>query len=66
MIFILFISALLLIFVGQNIDVVDVRFLLWSISMSRAVLILFILLLGFTFGWFIHSYYTYQKSKNKI
>ena len=63
MILILFLSALSLIFIIQNIDVVDVHFLFWSISMSRALLIFFILLIGFTLGWFLHSYFSYTKSK---
>ncbi|MGD0276562.1 MAG: LapA family protein [Syntrophales bacterium] len=61
MIFILFLSALSLIFIVQNIDVVEVRFLFWSISMSREILILFALLIGFTLGWFLHSYFSYKK-----
>jgi putative membrane protein len=52
-----------LIFVAQNIDIVTVNFLFWDISMSRAVLILFSLLIGLIIGWFLHSYFLYLKNK---
>ena len=65
MIFILFLSALLLIFIVQNFDVVNLRFLFWRISMSTATLILFVLvlLIGFTLGWFLNSYFSYKKGQ---
>ncbi len=56
-------ALLALIFLGQNIDVVTVRFHLWEMSMSRAVLIFFLFLTGFIAGWFLHSYLSYQKNK---
>jgi len=59
-------AVLSLIFVAQNIDVVTVRFLFWEISMSRAVLIFFILLIGFIIGWFLNSYLSYRKDKRNF
>jgi len=52
-----------LIFVIQNVAAVDVNFLLWTVSMSRALLIIFTLVIGFLLGWFLHSYYSYRRSK---
>ncbi|OGP90537.1 MAG: hypothetical protein A2031_02810 [Deltaproteobacteria bacterium RBG_19FT_COMBO_43_11] len=52
-----------LIFLAQNIDVVTVNFLFWDISMSRAVLIFFSLLIGFIIGWFLNSYLSYRRDK---
>ncbi len=57
--------CLSLIFVAQNIDVVTVSFLFWDISMSRAVLIFFSLLIGFIIGWFLHSYFLYLRGKRE-
>ncbi len=54
-----------LIFLAQNTEVAKVSFLFWDISMSRAVLLFFSLLIGFIFGWFLHSYLLYRKKKNK-
>jgi len=55
-----------LIFVAQNVTVVKVSFLFWDISMSSAVLLFFSLLIGFTIGWFLHSYLSYRRDKREI
>ncbi len=39
------------IFVVQNTVVVDVRFLAWKVSMSRALMLLGTLLIGIIAGW---------------
>jgi len=51
------------IFIVQNVAAVDVNFLLWTVSMSRALLIIFTLVIGFLLGWFLHSFYAYRSSK---
>ena len=43
--------ALMGIFVLQNMDVVRVDFLIWSVEASRAIIYLVILLLGIFIGW---------------
>jgi uncharacterized integral membrane protein len=58
--------CLALIFLAQNIQVVTVSFLLWEVSMSRAVLLFFSLLIGFIIGWFLHSYLSYRKDKKEF
>lgn len=52
-----------LIFLAQNIEVVTVSILLWEISMSLAVMIFFLTLIGFMIGWSLHSYLSYRKTK---
>lgn len=59
-------AGICLIFLAQNIQVVTVSFLSWEISMSRAVLIVFTLLIGFVIGWFLHSYLAYRKDKKEF
>ena len=58
--------CLALIFVAQNIQVVTVSFLFWEISMSRAILLFFSLLIGFIIGWFLNSYLSYRKDKKEF
>jgi putative membrane protein len=58
--------CLALIFLAQNIQVVTVSFLFWEVSMSRAVLLFFSLLIGFIIGWFLHSYLSYRKDKKEF
>lgn len=60
------IAGLVVIFITQNVVAVDVTFLFWSISMSRALLIFFVLVIGFVLGWFLHSYFVYKKSKEDL
>ena len=55
-----------LIFLAQNIEVVTVKFIFWELSMSRAVLLFFSLLLGFVIGWFLNSFLSYRKDKNNL
>ena len=43
--------ALVLIFVLQNTEVVEVKFLLWTKSMSRALTLLLTFLIGLAAGW---------------
>ena len=58
-------ALLALIFLVQNIEVMTVHFLFWQLSMSRAIFLFFILLIGFIIGWFLHSFVSYsQKKKN--
>ena len=45
--------GLVVIFVLQNTQVVDVRFLFWTISMSRALMIFGTLVIGLIGGWLL-------------
>ena len=53
--------ALVLVFVLQNMTVVEVKFLFWSLSVPRSLLIFVTLLLGVIIGWFIAG--TLRKSR---
>jgi uncharacterized integral membrane protein len=56
-------ALFVIIFLAQNIEVVKVSFLFWEVSMSRAVLLFFSLLIGFIVGWILHSFLSYRKNK---
>jgi len=56
-------AFIVLIFLAQNTEVVKVSFLFWEMSMSRAVLLFFSLLIGFVAGWILHSFLSYRKNK---
>ena len=43
--------AFVLIFVVQNTQVVEFRFLIWTISLSRALMLFGTLAIGFIAGW---------------
>ena len=46
--------ALVLTFVVQNMQVVEVKFLAWTISMSRALMIFGTLVIGIVAGWLLN------------
>lgn len=45
--------AVVLIFVVQNTQVVEFRFLIWTISLSRALMLFGSLAIGFVAGWLL-------------
>jgi putative membrane protein len=49
------VGVIVVIFVIQNGEVVDVSFLFWTLTVSRAVMVLVIFLVGTIFGWIGHS-----------
>lgn len=62
---IIILVSIAVIFITQNVTVVEVNLLFWSISMSRALLIFFTLVIGFILGWSLHSYLSYRRAKNE-
>ena len=45
--------ALVVVFVIQNTQVIEVRLLAWTVSMSRALMVLVTLLIGIIAGWLV-------------
>ena len=52
------------IFITQNVTVVEVNLFFWQVTISRALLIVINLLIGFLLGWFFKSYTGYKKTKS--
>lgn len=52
----LVVLVLTTIFIFQNTDVVELRFLFWKLAMSRALMFVFLLFIGIAAGWFLHSH----------
>lgn len=44
-----------ILFVFQNIGVVEIRFLFWSAAVSRSLLLVIVLIVGILVGWIWHS-----------
>jgi uncharacterized integral membrane protein len=63
MILILILACLAVIFIIQNVEILEIRFLLWSIQMSQSLLMFFLVAAGVIIGWFLNSFY--KKSKDK-
>jgi len=66
LVLVLIFASLAAIFIIQNVAAVEVTFLFWSISMSRALLVFFTLVAGIILGWFLNTYYSYRKAKEEL
>jgi putative membrane protein len=52
------------VFIIQNVTSVNLTFLFWTLSMSRALLMFLILSLGFILGWLLHGSFRRMKTIN--
>ena len=52
----IFVLAVVVIFTVQNAEVVEVRFLLWTGSMSRALLLFLVFVGGLLTGWLLSTF----------
>jgi len=62
LIFTLAMAGMAVLFIIQNVTVVDMKFLFWTLSMSRALLMSLILSTGIILGWLLHSYFKRSKT----
>lgn len=63
---ILLLTTLAAVFIAQNVALVEVGFLYWTVTTSRALLIFFTLLFGFVMGWFLHGFMLHRKSRGRV
>ncbi len=56
---------LILIFILQNLDVIDVDFLFWSIKVSLLLVILLPFVLGVLLGWLLTTMYSRNRRQKK-
>ena len=65
LVLILLLASLAVVFVAQNVAIVEIGFLFWKASLSSALLIFFTLMIGFVLGWSLHSYLAYRKARDE-
>jgi uncharacterized integral membrane protein len=54
-IIVLALMLLLVIFAVQNYEIVEIRFLLWTLKTSRAIIVFGTFLIGLAVGWIIRA-----------
>jgi uncharacterized integral membrane protein len=59
---ILVLAGLALLFIIQNVAVVEIQFLFWSARLPRSLLIALVLGTGILIGWFLHSLLRHRKN----
>ena len=65
-ILVIIVSCLAVLFTIQNVTAVTVSVFFWQISLSLALLIFFVLAIGFIIGWFLHRFLAYRKDKKEM
>jgi len=48
-------------FIVQNTAVTELRFLFWTLAMSRSLMMFLLLGIGIVCGWFLHGYHISRK-----
>lgn len=56
-------AGLSVLFIVQNVAIVEIRFLFWSLAISQSLLMFLLLSIGLFMGWFLHGYYKFRKGK---
>jgi lipopolysaccharide assembly protein A len=55
LIFGLILAGMTILFVIQNVTTVELTYLFWTLSMSRALMMFLILSIGIILGWLLHG-----------
>lgn len=53
--------GLIVIFIVQNVSVVEIRFLFWKFAMSRSLMMFLVLAIGVVIGWSLHNHFKSRK-----
>ncbi len=56
-------AAFVIVFIVQNITDVEIEFLFWSLCMSRALMVIFLIAIGIVIGWVLSSSEIRRKKK---
>ena len=56
-------GSLVALFLIQNFAVINIRFLVWTLSISSSLLMFLLLLIGFILGWLLHNYSIHSRKK---
>jgi lipopolysaccharide assembly protein A len=61
--FVLLLLGATVLFIIQNVAVVEIQFLFWSMQMSRSLLMFLLLAVGILIGWFLHAYLKHRRAR---
>ena len=62
----LILAGFTILFIIQNVTVVEIRFLFWTMSMSHSLLIFFILAIGILIGWLMHVFFMHRQHRENV
>lgn len=64
MLVILVLIGFVVLFIIQNVAVVEIQFLFWSTQIPRSLLMFLLLAIGVVIGWFLHAYMKHRKDQS--
>ena len=64
MLLLLLLTGLVVLFIIQNVAVVEIQFLLWAVHIPRSLLMFILLAIGIIIGWFLHGYIRHRHSQS--
>ena len=65
MIVTLILTGLVVVFIVQNAQVAELRFLVWTLAVSQALLLFLALAIGVLAGWVLHAWFTHQRVRRR-
>lgn len=65
MLLILVLVGLVVLFIIQNVAIVEIQFLFWAAHMPRSLLMFLLLAIGVIIGWFLHGYIKHRDKKSQ-
>ena len=65
MIFVLILTGLAVIFIVQNAQVAELRFLVWTLAVSQALLLFLVLAIGLLTGWVLHAWFAHRRARRR-
>jgi len=61
LILVLILTGFAVAFIAQNTQVAELRFLFWTLTMSRALLLFLVLTIGVITGWVLHAWFIHRR-----
>ena len=61
----LILAGFAIVFIIQNVTVMEIRFLFWTFAMSRSLMMIFLLAIGIIVGWLLNSYIQHRAAKKE-
>ncbi len=59
-------SAIIVLFIVQNVNVVEIRFLTWTFEMSQVLMMFILFITGIVTGWIMHEFHVCKPYQKKI
>ena len=65
MLLVLLLTGLVVLFIIQNVAIVEIQFLFWAVHIPRSLLMFLLLAIGIIIGWFLHSYIRHREDRSE-